>query len=173
MAIQKIFMIATAHLDTQWTWDARQTVAQYLPDTISKNITLFQTFPGYRFNFEGAYRYALMKEYYPAEFEKVKRWERTGRWNLIGATWESPDVLVPSSESLIRQILYGSEFFFGFGFNLPTIARHMGLIGFSTQKLAWNKSSAVPIPFALGKWHGNDGNFIYAYLDPGVYETKI
>lgn len=189
MANQKIFMIATAHLDTQWTWDARQTVAQYLPDTISKNITLFQTFPGYRFNFEGAYRYALMKEYYPAEFEKVKRWERTGRWNLTGATWESPDVLVPSSESLIRQILYGSEFFrdhfgrsprdlflpdcFGFGFNLPTIARHMGLIGFSTQKLAWNKSSAVPIPFALGKWHGNDGNFIYASLDPGVYETKI
>ncbi|HHT21165.1 MAG TPA: hypothetical protein GXZ74_06995 [Tissierellia bacterium] len=189
MANHKIFMVATAHLDTQWTWDARQTVHRYLPDTISKNITLFQTFPGYRFNFEGAFRYALIQEYYPAEFEKIKRWQRTGRWNLTGATWESMDVLVPSSESIIRQILYGSEFFrehfgrsprdlflpdcFGFGFNLPTIARHMGLQGFSTQKLAWNKASAIPIPFALGKWHGNDGNFIYAALDPGDYENRI
>ena len=189
MTNQKIFMIATAHLDTQWTWDAKQTVEQYLPETIAQNIRLFQTFPGYRFNFEGAYRYALIKEYYPAEFEKIKRWERTGRWNLTGAMWESADVLVPSSESIIRQILYGSQFFrehfgraprdlflpdgFGFGFNLPTIARHMGLIGFSTQKLTWHKSAALPIPFALGKWHGNDGNFIYAALDPGDYAGRI
>lgn len=189
MANQKIFTIATAHLDTQWTWSARDTVRKYLPDTLEKNFEYFLAYPGYRFNFEGAFRYALIKEYYPVEFEKVKQWHRRGRWQLAGATWESMDTLIPSSESLVRQVLYGSRFFkehfskapldlflpdcFGFGFSLPTIARHAGLIGFSTQKLTWNKASAIALPFSLGKWHGSDGNFIFAALDPGIYESKI
>jgi len=36
------------------------------------NFALFEKYPHYIFNFTGANRYRLMKEYYPADFERLK-----------------------------------------------------------------------------------------------------
>ena len=36
-----------------------------------ENFQLIENNPNYIFNWEGAYRYTLMEEYYPEEFEKV------------------------------------------------------------------------------------------------------
>lgn len=188
MPEKKIYTVATAHLDTQWNWTVRETISTFLPQTLQKNFYLFDRYPGYRFNFEGAFRYALIREYYPEYFERLKTYIRKGRWNVAGSSWESGDVNIPDSEALLRNILYGNQFFkrefnkessdlflpdcFGFSKALPTIAHHMGLKGFSTQKLAWWDASAYPIPFDIGKWKGTDGNYLFAVLNPGLYETE-
>ncbi|MEI6517032.1 MAG: glycoside hydrolase family 38 C-terminal domain-containing protein, partial [bacterium] len=94
---------------------------------------------------------------------------------------------MPSSESLIRQILYGHQYFkkefgtesaefmlpdcFGFPASLPSILSHCGIKGFSTQKLSWG--SAVGIPFDIGRWEGPDGNSVIAALNPGCYVGSI
>jgi len=151
------------------------------------NFALFEKYPGYVFNFSGANRYRMMKEYYPKEYARVKGYVASGRWFPSGSSLEENDVLAPSFESIIRQILYGTEYFkkefgfsskeymlpdcFGFPASLPSLLAHCELKGFSTQKLTWG--SAVGLPFNVGTWYGPDGQFVVAALNPGDYTSKI
>lgn len=183
----EIYTVATAHLDTSWLWTLERTIEEYIPDTLKKNYKLLEKYPEYKFNFEGSYRYELIKEYYPEEYEKLKKYINEGRWNPCGACFENGDVNIPSPEALIRNILYGNGFFkkefgvesndiflpdcFGFGKALPTVAAHSGLTGFSTGKLFWG--SSVGVPFDIGKWTGADGNGIWAALMPFSYTTAF
>ncbi len=180
---KKIFTIATAHLDTCWLWTYEKTISSFVPGTLKENFRLFEKFPGYKFNFEGSNRYEIMQEYYPEDFEKLKKYIKDGRWHPCGSCYENGDVNTPSPETLTRNILYGNGYFrenfgvesndiflpdcFGFGRALPSIAAHSGLTGFSTQKLTWGGS--VDVPFDIGKWQGKDGNYIWCALRPGNY----
>ncbi|MDT7605024.1 MAG: alpha-mannosidase, partial [Acidobacteriota bacterium] len=99
-----------------------------------------------------------------------------------------------------RQILYGTQFFrrefgrtsaeymlpdcFGFPASLPSILAHMGLRGFSTQKLTWGsaapvggagslENTPVGIPFNVGFWEGTDGRGVVAAFNPGSYSGNV
>ena len=176
-----------SHLDTQWRWDYPHTVKEYILNTMRDNFKLLEKYDNYVFNFSGANRYKYMKEYYPDDYEKVKKHISDGRWFPCGSSVEENDVLVPSVESIIRQILYGNDYFkkefgkdskeymlpdcFGFPASLPSILAHCGLDGFSTQKLTWG--SAKGIPFNLGFWVGPDNKSILAAFNPGDYITQV
>lgn len=180
---KRIYTIATAHLDTVWSWDFETTVKKYIYNTLNDNFRRFEKYPEYKFNFEGSYRYELMREYYPEMWEKMKAYIAEGKWNVCGSAFENGDVNVPSPEALFRNILLGNEYFdknfgkrscdiflpdcFGFGYALPSIMHHANLKGFTTQKLTWG--SAYGIPFDIGKWYGVDGNYVYANTNPGSY----
>ena len=183
----ELHVVATAHLDTQWRWTVRDTIEDFLPETLRGNFALFEKYPGYVFTFEGAFHYALMKEYYPAEFERLKEYVKAGRWKVAGSWWNAVDTHVPSPESLVRQALYGNGFFrrelgvtsrdvflpdcFGFSYCLPSVAAHSGLTAFSTQKLTWG--AAMKTPFDVGLWQGVDGSSLLASLNPGDYASEL
>jgi alpha-mannosidase len=115
---------------------------------------------------------------------------------------EEGDVNSPSAESIIRQILYGNNWFrkefgmaseeymlpdcFGFPASLPSILSHAGIKGFSTQKLssAWQpaphvggpdspQQTPVGIPFNVGLWEGPDGQTVIAALNPLSYGSQV
>lgn len=188
---KKAYIVSNAHFDTQWNWTVQKSIGIYLPSTLKQNFWLFEKFPGYRFNFEGAVKYSWMKEYYPAEYEKLKKYIAEGRWNVAGSSWDACDPNIPSSESFFRNILIGQRFYreefgkesndimlpdcFGFGYALPTEAAHAGLKGFHTQKLQWRTNPFYgdrKIPFRIGRWRGPDGKEIMAVLDAGGYTTS-
>lgn len=175
------YMVADAHLDTQWNWDIQTTLRQYIPKTIRQNLHLLRTYPDYVFNFEGAMKYSWMKEYFPAEYEEVRKYIAEGRWHLTGTSWDATETVISSSESLLRNTLLGQQFYrdeygkestdfflpdcFGFPYNYPTIAAHCGLIGFSSQKLGWRYAKFYDqklkkYPFSVGIWEGIDGSRI-------------
>lgn len=182
-----LYTVGYAHLDTEWNWDYQTTIDEYIKRTMVDNFRLFEKYPDYVFNFTGSRRYRMMKEYYPDLYAKVKDYVRQGRWYVAGSSVDEGEVNISSSESLIRQILYGNNYFkkefgakstdymlpdcFGFLSNLPTIFHHCGLLGFSTQKLTWQ--SAVGVPFNVGVWNGPDGNGIVAALNATSYVGKI
>jgi alpha-mannosidase len=182
-----LYEIGYSHLDTQWRWTYPQVISEFIPNTVHRNAPLFKKYPDYIFNWTGANRYRLMQEYHPEDFEQVRKWVAQGRWFPAGSSWEENDVNVPSSESLVRQILFGHEYFkkefgtesaeymipdcFGFPASLPSVLAHCGLRGFSTQKLTWG--SAVGIPFNVGVWEGLDGQSIIAAFNPGSYTSQI
>jgi len=184
---RQLYVVSTSHLDTQWRWTVKDTIEDFLPQTLRGNFELFEKYPGYVFSFEGAFRYALIKEYYPAEWERLKGYVKAGRWKVAGSWVDAGDTNVPSPESLIRQTLYGNGFFrrelgvtsrdvflpdcFGFGFALPSVAAHCGLLGFTTQKLTWG--AAMRIPFDVGLWEGVDGATLVASLNPGDYAFEL
>jgi len=182
-----VYVVGTAHLDTNWLWTIQDTIRDHLPKTLNVNFDFFKTYPDYVFSFEGAFHYMLIKEYYPERFAELKDWVKKGRWKVSGSWVDAVDTNMPSPESLIRQTLYGNGFFkkefnktsvdvflpdcFGFSFALPSIAVYCGLKGFSTQKLTWG--SATGIPFPVGVWQGVDGNSVVAALDPGSYGSSV
>lgn len=187
MSENKIFTVATAHLDTVWRWELAKTIEEFIPDTIEKNLDFLERYPNYRFNFEGAYRYEIIEEFYPKAFEEIKKYIAQDRWCLSGSAYENGDVNIPSPEALFRNFLYGNRYFktkfgktttdiflpdcFGFGWALPSIARHARLNGFSTQKLGWG--GAYQRPFDIGVWKGVDGSSIFASLNPLSYRYKF
>ena len=97
---KKIYTVATAHLDTVWSWDFETTVSKYIYNTLVDNFKLFKKYPTYTFSFEGSYRYELMEEYYPELFDKMKEYIKEGRWNVCGSSFENGDVNIPSPEAL-------------------------------------------------------------------------
>ena len=44
------------------------------------NFALFEKYPNYLFNFTGANRYRLMKEYWPEDYARLKSYVAAGRW---------------------------------------------------------------------------------------------
>ncbi|MFB3854420.1 MAG: alpha-mannosidase [Vicinamibacterales bacterium] len=197
-----LFVVGYAHLDTQWRWDYPTTIREYLPKTIRTNFQLIEKYPHYVFNFSGARRYQMIQEYYPEDFARLKRYVAAGRWFPAGSSVEENDVNSPSAESIIRQILYGKQYFtkefgktsaeymlpdcFGFPASLPSILAHTGLKAFSSQKLssAWQpaakvggpdspEQTPVGIPFNVGIWEGPDGKTVIAALNPGSYGGSV
>jgi alpha-mannosidase len=195
-----LYVVGYAHLDTEWRWEYPQVISEYIRKTMEDNFKLIDKYPHYTFNFSGANRYRLMKEYFPADFAKVKSYVDSGRWFPAGSSMEEGDVNAPSAESIIRQILYGNNWFrkelgkasaeymlpdcFGFPASLPTILAHSGVKGFSTQKLVWGSSAdgggpesleKTPegTPFNVGVWVGPDGESVLAGLNPGSYSGGI
>ncbi len=180
-------VVGTAHLDTQWRWTIQNTINEYVPATFRDNSKLMDIYPNYVFSFEGAFRYMLLREYYPEEWAKLKKYVDSGQWRVAGSWVDAVDVNIPSFESLVRHNLYGNGFYkqqfgktsrdiflpdcFGFGYALPSIAAHCGLKSFSTQKLVWG--SSVGIPFDIGLWQGVDGSKIIAGLNAGDYTARI
>ncbi len=195
-----LYVVGYAHLDTEWRWEYPQVIDEYLRRTMEDNFNLFEKYPHYIFNFSGANRYRLMKEYLPADFQRMKKYVDAGRWFPAGSSMEEGDVNSPGAEAIIRQILYGNNWFrrefgkasaeymlpdcFGFPSSLPTILAHSGVKGFSTQKLVWGSSAdggglqspeRTPegTPFNVGVWVGPDGESVLAGLNPGNYNGNI
>lgn len=197
-----LYVVPYAHLDTQWHWEFPQVISEYLLKTFRVNFYLFDRYPHYIFNWTGANRYRLMKEYFPGDYARMRRDVAAGRWYPAGSSVEENDVNLPSAESIFRQVLYGNTYFrrdfgkasseymlpdcFGFPASLPSILAHAGVKGFSTQKLsaAWQPAPKVGgpgspeqtpegIPFNVGIWEGPDGKTVIAALNPGRYSGGI
>lgn len=192
-----------AHLDTQWRWEFPQPISEYMWKTMHVNFDYFEKYPHYVFNWTGANRYRLMKEYFPSDYARVQEYVAKRRWYPAGSSVEEGDVNLPSAEGVFRQVLYGNEYFrkefrgkysveymlpdcFGFPAPLPAILSHAGVKGFSTQKLSatWQPAPQVGgagsaedtrdgIPFNVGLWVGPDGSTVMAALNPGGYGSQV
>jgi alpha-mannosidase len=195
-----LYVVGYSHLDTEWRWEYPQVIDEYIRKTMEDNFKLLDKYPHYVFNFSGANRYRLMKEYFPADYARVKKYVDEGRWFPTGSSMEEGDVNAPSAEGIIRQVLYGNDWFrkelgkasaeymlpdcFGFPSSLPSILAHSGVQGFSTQKLVWGSSADAGgpeslentpegTPFNVGVWVGPDGESVLAGLNPGAYDGGI
>lgn len=200
--VPTLYVVPYAHLDTQWRWEFPQSISEYLLKTMRVNFNYIDKYPHYVFNWTGANRYRLMKEYFPNDYARMKQYIADGRWFPAGSSVEEGDVNLPSAEGIFRQVLYGNTYFrnefgkasyefmlpdcFGFPASLPSILAHAGVKGFSTQKLSsgWQPSplvggpdspeeTPVGIPFNVGLWVGPDGKTVLAALNPGGYGSNV
>ena len=181
------FLISNSHLDTQWNWDVKTTISQYVKNTLVDNMALMDKYPSFRFNYEGAIKYMWMKEYYPTEFEQMKSYIRSGQWHVSGMSIDANDVMMSSAESILHSMLYANRFYkqefgvrggydvmlpdcFGFSYALPSLMHHAGQRGFHTAKLGWGAAAYDKLPH-FGVWQGVDGSKVYAIYKPGAYDT--
>ena len=181
-----LFFISNTHLDTQWNWDVQTTISQYVRNTLVDNMKLMDKYPDFRLNYEGAIKYMWMKEYYPTEFEQLKKYVRSGQWHVSGMSIDASDVMMSSAESILHSMLYANRFYrqefgvrggydvmlpdcFGFSYALPSLMHHAGQKGFHTAKLGWGSAAYGSLP-PFGVWQGVDGSRVYAVYKPEAYD---
>ena len=168
-----LFLVYTVHLDTQWRWTIQDTIRDFLPATLDGNFALLEEYPDGVLSFEGAFRYQLMEEYYPEDFERLRELvearqlaARRRHARLPGRQLRGAGVAAaphPLRATLLRGEARRCE-------RRPLPARLLRLrpraaddcralrrcVGFSAQKFG-NWGAAAELPFHVGRWLGPDG----------------
>jgi len=174
-----VSIVGHAHLDTAWLWPLRETVRK-CARTFSTVLELMDQYPEYRFAVSQAQHLAWMRDHYPDLWERMKARMAEGRLEPTGSMWVEADCNIPSGESLVRQIVYGKQFYldelgietndvwlpdvFGYSAALPQIMRRSGIQWFLTQKLSWNQYNVLPHHSFL--WEGIDGSRVFTHFPP-------
>jgi alpha-mannosidase len=173
----RVYLVGHTHIDTAWLWPLSETVRK-CGRTFATAVRLMEQYPGFHFSCSQAQLYAYTKDHHPALYDEIRKWVATGRWHTTGAMWVESDCNVPSGESLIRQFLYGLDFYrrefgtrprtcwlpdvFGYPGSLPQILAGCGIPYFFTCKLHWQSSN--PFPSHLFWWEGVDGSRVLAHI---------
>ncbi len=172
-----VVCIGHTHIDCAWLWTLRQT-REKVQRSFATVLELMKRYPEYRFMSSQPLLYQNLKEEAPELYEEVKARVKDGRWEPEGAMWVEADCNLSSGESLVRQVLYGKQFFqkefgvdsrilwlpdvFGYSAALPQILKKSGVDWFVTSKISWNDTNQMPYDTFL--WRGIDGTGIHTYF---------
>ncbi|GAA6017633.1 hypothetical protein JCM11491_005308 [Sporobolomyces phaffii] len=171
--------IGNCHIDTAWLWTFAQT-RQKTARSWSTQLDLMDRYPEHRFVASQAQQFAWLEKDYPALFSKIRARVHDGNFIPIGGMWVESDQLLPSGESLVRQLLFGQRYFhsrfgsycrtfwlpdsFGYNAQIPQLARLAGCDYFFTQKISWNQFNDFPL--TSFRWKGQDGTQIVCHFCP-------
>ncbi|NLJ64764.1 MAG: alpha-mannosidase [Christensenellaceae bacterium] len=172
-------VIANSHIDVAWLWPLEETVRK-VARTFAQQLRLLDEYPEAQFLQSQAILYEICRIYYPKLFDKIVEAIKKGSWIVEGAMWVEPDTNLAGGEALIRQIMYGKEYFkkyfdkdckvawlpdsFGYSGALPQILNKCGIEGLTTQKIFWTYNDAAAFPYHSFMWKGIDGTEVDCYL---------
>lgn len=181
----EVIICGHSHLDVAWLWTVKE-IHRKCARTFSNNVSLMKAYPDFKFTQSQAAVYSYVKEHYPEIFEDVKKFVKNGQWEITGNTWVEADTNIASGESLIRQLLYGREFFmqefgissdiywlpdcFGFTAALPQVIKKSGMKYFLTSKLQYNDTNEFPL--SVFKWRSHSGDEVISYMQKVHYEGE-
>ncbi|MGL5078971.1 MAG: alpha-mannosidase, partial [Waterburya sp.] len=158
--------------------------------TFKSVLSLQQDFPTLIFGHTSPALYQWLEDNRPELFEEIKNAVRLNKWEVLGGMWIEPETNLVSAESLIRQLLYGQEYYqekfgeitkvawlpdsFGFTWQLPQILKQCGIEYFVTGKLHWNDTNKFPL--GCFWWESPDGTRLLTVMSPpnvtGVMDTN-
>ncbi len=172
-----IACIGHTHIDTAWLWTFAQT-REKVRRSFSTVLRLMERYPEYKFMSSQPQLYEYLREDAPETFEEVKKRVAEGRWEPEGAMWVEADCNLTGGEALVRQILYGKEYFrrqfgveshilwlpdvFGYSAAIPQILKKSGVDAFVTSKISWNETNKMP--YDMFSWQGIDGSEVFTYF---------
>lgn len=180
-----VALIAHSHLDIAYYWRRIHAVQKNLR-TVLIQLRLMDRYPEFKYTHTQAYTYETLEKYYPEVFEELKEKIAAGQFEPVGAMYVEPDCNIPAAESLIRQCLYGQQYFrekfgktvnncwlpdvFGNSWVLPQILKKSGVEYFVSNKMStWNDTNRFPHNNFI--WKGIDGSEVYACVPPTHFIT--
>ncbi|MEI6579658.1 MAG: glycoside hydrolase family 38 C-terminal domain-containing protein, partial [Eubacteriales bacterium] len=175
-------LVGASHIDVAWLWTLKETVRK-CARTFSNTLELMDEYPEHIYAQSQPQLYDYTKKYYPELFGRICDRVKDGRWELVGNAWVECDTNIPSGESLVRQFLYGRNFYleefgkesnifwmpdvFGYSWAIPQIMKRSGVDYFITTKLICNDTNTFPYTFF--EWQGVDGTRVFAHLSRENY----
>ena len=186
MAKPTIHLICNAHLDPVWQWRWEEGCAEAL-STFGNAVELLDEHKDLIFNHNEAVLYQWVQRYDPKLFREIQRLVKKGRWCISGGWYLQPDVNIPGTESLVRQIIVGRKFFrehfgvepivaynfdsFGHSGGLPQILRQAGYKMYIHMR---PQSQDLKLPSDLYRWRGVDGSEILTNrIEVGFYHSEL
>jgi len=174
-----VHLIGHAHIDMNWLWLWPETV-DVCKNTFRTVTKLLAEYPEFCFSQSQASTYLAVEEADPELFAEIRKWVKTGRWEVTGGTWVEGDMNMASGESIVRQILYAKRYFkekfgvepvtcwepdtFGHAWTVPQILVKSGLKYYFFMRCGRNE----PIFW----WEGPDGSRVLA-CNRGSYGESI
>ncbi|MEK3884589.1 alpha-mannosidase [Paenibacillus sp. PL2-23] len=173
----RVSAIGHTHIDVAWLWRLKHT-REKSARSFSTVLRLMEQYPEYLFLQTQPQLYDYMKSDYPDIYAQMKERIAEGRWEAGGAMWLEADCNIPSGESLVRQLLFGTRFLeqefgetcrylwlpdvFGYSWALPQILKKSGIDTFMTTKISWNQYNRLPHDTFF--WRGIDGTEILTHF---------
>ncbi|MFI3200531.1 MAG: glycoside hydrolase family 38 C-terminal domain-containing protein [Eubacteriales bacterium] len=174
-----IYCIGHTHIDIAWLWTLKVTEDKAVR-SFSTVLELMNQYPEYQFMSSQPQLYKYVKKNAPDVYEKMKEKVKENRWQPEGGMFVEADCNLSSGESLIRQFMYGIQFFqkefgvdnkilwlpdvFGYSAALPQIMDKCNIRYFMTTKISWNEMNKLP--FDTFMWEGIDGTKILTHFSP-------
>ena len=171
--------IGHTHIDVAWLWDIYQTRHKAVR-SFSTMLKLMEQYPDFKFMSSQPQLYQFVKEDQPELFERIKEAVKRGQWEPEGGMWVEADCNLSGGEALVRQFLYGNEFFetefgkrskvlwlpdvFGYSAALPQILKKSKIDYFLTSKLSWSEFNLSPYDTFM--WKGIDGSEVLTHFTP-------
>ena len=182
-------LLGHAHLDMAWLWTTDETY-EVAERTFRSVLSLQQDFPGLTFGHTTPALYQWIEHNRPELFALIKQAVKANKWEILGGMWIEPETNLVSGESLIRQTIYGQQYYqdrfgemtsvawlpdsFGFTWQLPQIMQQCGIKYFVTGKLHWNDTTKFP--HGCFWWESPDGTRLLTLMSPpnvtGVMDTN-
>ncbi len=180
-----VHLICNAHLDPVWQWRWEEGASEALA-TFRTAVRLLDEHARLIFNHNEAVLYQWVERLDPALFEDIRRLVASGRWSISGGWYLQPDVNLPGTESIIRQIIVGRRYFrekfraeprvaynfdsFGHSGGLPQILSKAGYRMYIHMRPQENERA---LPSDLYRWRGVDGSEIVGLrISIGLYHTE-
>ncbi len=180
-----VCLVGHSHLDIAYYW-RRIHAVQKNARTVLIQMRLMDRYPEFKYTHTQAYTYETLEKYYPELFSELKEKIASGQFEPVGGMYVEPDCNVPACESLIRQLLYGQNYFkkafgkiadnawlpdvFGNSWILPQILKKAGVDYFVSNKMStWNDTNRFPHNNFI--WRGIDGSEVYACVPPTHFIT--
>ena len=173
----RLAMIGHSHMDTAWLWPVDETIRK-CARTYSNVCKLMEQYPEYMFIQSSALHCDWMRKYYPAIFDKIRKYVAEGRYEPNGGVWVECDCNITSGELMARQFMYGQHFTreyfdytsdsfwlpdtFGYNAAIPQIMQESEVKYFYTTKMGWNDLNEFP--FTSFIWKGIDGSSVLTHL---------
>ena len=157
--MKKLHLICNAHVDPVWHWTWDEGISAALA-TFKSACDLADEFD-YIFCHNEALLFEAVEKNCPELFERIKKLVKKGKWKITGGWYLQPDCLMPSGESIIRQIKVGHKYFkekfnsipeiavnydsFGHSVGLVQILKKTGYKGYvAFRPFKWSKSAHYP-----------------------------
>lgn len=179
MKPNKIHLLCSAHLDPVWLWQKNEGMAEAMA-TFRIAADFCEKYDNFVFNHNESVLYEWVLENEPELFERIKKLVNLGKWCIMGGWYLQPDCVMPSGESIIRQIRVGNDFFkkhfgtvpktsigfdaFGHSKGLVQILKKCGYENYAYLR----PRDVVCRPFI---WQGFDGSEITTYKLYEWYNT--
>ena len=182
-------LLGHAHLDMAWLWTTSETyeVAQR---TFKSVLNLQKEYSDLTFCHTSPALYHWIETNCPELFTAIQKAIKKNKWEALGGMWIEPEVNIISGESIIRQLLYGQQYYqdkfgditkvawlpdsFGFPWQFPQLLQQCGIDYFVTGKLHWNDTNKFP--HGCFWWESPDGTRLFTLMSPpnvtGVMDTN-
>lgn len=177
--------MANAHLDPVWLWDWREGLNEGIT-TVRTILDLMDEDPKLTFIRGESIIYKHIQAEDPKTFDRIKKYVKEGRWDVVGGTYIQPDTNLPGTETLARHFAVAQNYFqktfgraprvaweadsFGHSAGFPEILAASGITGFAFTR---PEPEFFTLPHPAFWWESASGARVLAYRPKlGWYGTN-
>lgn len=179
-----LILCAHAHLDMNWMWSWQETVAATL-DTLRTMLAIMREYPTFCFSQSQSSVYKIVEDYEPSMMAEIKQRIAEGRWEITSSAWVETDKNMPSTESLVRHILYTKKYLHQtWGVDPSTLqidfspdtfghSRHLPELNMQGGIKYYYHCRGNDVPGPLSRWQAPSGQEVLVYREPYWYNSAI